>query len=273
MKGVVSGVRDYGNRMGIPTVNGAIYFDRRYLGNPLVYCGNVGLIPRDKSFKQPQAGDHIVALGGPHRPRRHPRRHVQFGRTDQPERKPLGRSRADRQRDHRKNGARRAARRPRPRAVQRRDRLRRRRIFQRRRRDGRRDRGRSLARQGAGQIRRALVHRNLDFRSPGADGPVGAARDAGPSWRALCESEGVEATVIGRFVPTGRLRAQIRRSTRWPIWTCGSCTTAGPPVVREAVYQPPPPRPFAWPTTPLDPADLTTRRGFSARSTWPASIG
>ncbi len=64
MQGVVAGVRDYGNRMGIPTVNGAVYFDRRYLGNPLVYCGNVGLIPRDKSFKQPQPGDLIVAVGG-----------------------------------------------------------------------------------------------------------------------------------------------------------------------------------------------------------------
>ena len=64
MQGVVAGVRDYGNRMGIPTVNGAIYFDPRYLGNPLVYCGNVGLIPRDKSFKEPMPGDHIVALGG-----------------------------------------------------------------------------------------------------------------------------------------------------------------------------------------------------------------
>ena len=64
MKGVVSGVRDYGNRMGIPTVNGAIFFDERYLGNPLVYCGNVGLIPRDKSFKQVQAGDWIVSIGG-----------------------------------------------------------------------------------------------------------------------------------------------------------------------------------------------------------------
>ena len=60
MKGVVAGVRDYGNRMGIPTVNGAIYFDPRYLGNPLVYCGNVGLLPRDKVRKQPQAGDRIV---------------------------------------------------------------------------------------------------------------------------------------------------------------------------------------------------------------------
>ena len=64
MQGVVSGVRDYGNRMGIPTVNGAVYFDARYLGNPLVYCGNVGLVPRDKSFKAPQAGDYVVAVGG-----------------------------------------------------------------------------------------------------------------------------------------------------------------------------------------------------------------
>lgn len=64
MRGVVSGVRDYGNRMGIPTVNGAVYFDPRYLGNPLVYCGNVGLIPVDKSFKEPQPNDLIVSIGG-----------------------------------------------------------------------------------------------------------------------------------------------------------------------------------------------------------------
>ena len=64
MKGVVSGVRDYGNRMGIPTVNGAVYFDRRYLGNPLVYCGNVGILPHDKSFKKTQPGDLIVTIGG-----------------------------------------------------------------------------------------------------------------------------------------------------------------------------------------------------------------
>ncbi|MFN3151904.1 phosphoribosylformylglycinamidine synthase subunit PurL, partial [Bremerella sp.] len=64
MKGVVSGVRDYGNRMGIPTVNGAVYFDERYLGNPLVYCGNVGLIPVDMSFKEVKPNDLIVAVGG-----------------------------------------------------------------------------------------------------------------------------------------------------------------------------------------------------------------
>jgi phosphoribosylformylglycinamidine synthase len=64
MRGVVSGVRDYGNRMGIPTVNGAIYFDPRYVGNPLVFCGNVGLVPHDKAFKAAQPGDFIVAVGG-----------------------------------------------------------------------------------------------------------------------------------------------------------------------------------------------------------------
>ena len=64
MKGVVAGVRDYGNRMGIPTVNGAIYFDPRYLANPLVYCGNIGLIPRDKSHKETRPDDLIVAVGG-----------------------------------------------------------------------------------------------------------------------------------------------------------------------------------------------------------------
>lgn len=64
MKGVVAGVRDYGNRMGIPTVNGAIYFDDRYLGNPLVYCGNIGLMDKDKAFKHPQSGNLIVVVGG-----------------------------------------------------------------------------------------------------------------------------------------------------------------------------------------------------------------
>jgi len=64
MKGVVAGVRDYGNRMGIPTVNGAIYFDDRYLANPLVYCGNIGLMDKDKCFKNPQSGNLIVMVGG-----------------------------------------------------------------------------------------------------------------------------------------------------------------------------------------------------------------
>ena len=64
MKGVVSGVRDYGNRMGIPTVNGAVYFDDRYLGNPLVYCGNVGILDKNKCFKHERSGNLIMVVGG-----------------------------------------------------------------------------------------------------------------------------------------------------------------------------------------------------------------
>ncbi|MEE9394539.1 MAG: phosphoribosylformylglycinamidine synthase subunit PurL [Planctomycetota bacterium] len=64
LKGVVSGVRDYGNRMGIPTVNGGLFFDERYTGNPLVYAGTVGIIPKDRCLKETKPGDKIVALGG-----------------------------------------------------------------------------------------------------------------------------------------------------------------------------------------------------------------
>ncbi|MFA6130194.1 MAG: phosphoribosylformylglycinamidine synthase subunit PurL [Candidatus Omnitrophota bacterium] len=64
MKGVVSGVRDYGNKMGIPTVNGAILFHEHFAGNPLVYCGTVGIMPKNKSFKKTNVGDLVVVLGG-----------------------------------------------------------------------------------------------------------------------------------------------------------------------------------------------------------------
>ena len=64
MRGVVSGVRDYGNRMGIPTVNGAIRFDPRYVGNPLVFCGTAGLIPKKHIGKAARIGDHVLVIGG-----------------------------------------------------------------------------------------------------------------------------------------------------------------------------------------------------------------
>lgn len=64
MKGVVAGVRDYGNRMGIPTSNGAVLFDKDFVGNPLVFCGNVGIMPKNKSFKRVRKGDLIVVVGG-----------------------------------------------------------------------------------------------------------------------------------------------------------------------------------------------------------------
>ena len=61
---VVAGVRDYGNRMGIPTVNGAVWFDDRHIGNPLVFAGSIGVMPRDLIAGDAQPGDLIVALGG-----------------------------------------------------------------------------------------------------------------------------------------------------------------------------------------------------------------
>jgi phosphoribosylformylglycinamidine synthase len=64
MQGVVAGVRDYGNRMGIPTISGAICFDDRYVANPLVFCGTVGIIPIDRAVKKALAGDGIVVVGG-----------------------------------------------------------------------------------------------------------------------------------------------------------------------------------------------------------------
>jgi phosphoribosylformylglycinamidine synthase II len=63
-KGVVSGVRDYGNKMGIPTVNGAILFHEGFVGNPLVYCGTAGIMPKDKSSKLTSTGELVVVVGG-----------------------------------------------------------------------------------------------------------------------------------------------------------------------------------------------------------------
>ncbi|MBI3312406.1 MAG: phosphoribosylformylglycinamidine synthase subunit PurL [Candidatus Omnitrophica bacterium] len=64
IKGVVAGVKDYGNKMGIPTVNGAVLFDERFVGNPLVYCGNVGLLPTGKVQKEIRPGMAAVVVGG-----------------------------------------------------------------------------------------------------------------------------------------------------------------------------------------------------------------
>lgn len=62
--GVVAGVQDYGNKIGIPTVNGAILYDEGYTANPLVFCGCVGIAPKGKHKKDPQVGDRVVVLGG-----------------------------------------------------------------------------------------------------------------------------------------------------------------------------------------------------------------
>jgi len=63
-RGVIAGIEDYGNKMGIPTVSGAILYDDGYVANPLVYCGCVGLARKDQHPRDPQPGDLCVALGG-----------------------------------------------------------------------------------------------------------------------------------------------------------------------------------------------------------------
>ncbi len=62
--GVVHGIEDYGNKMGIPTVAGAVRYARGYTQNPLVFCGCVGILPRGSHRTDPRPGDAIVALGG-----------------------------------------------------------------------------------------------------------------------------------------------------------------------------------------------------------------
>lgn len=70
LRGVHAGVRVGGNESGIPTVNGAIVFDDRYIGKPLVYCGTVGIMPRNlpdgrpSHVKTPVAGDIVYMVGG-----------------------------------------------------------------------------------------------------------------------------------------------------------------------------------------------------------------
>ena len=62
--GVTAGISAYGNNMGIPTVNGAIYFDDSYTGNVIVYCGCIGLLPLNKYAKNGKVGDFVVLAGG-----------------------------------------------------------------------------------------------------------------------------------------------------------------------------------------------------------------
>ena len=63
-EGVVHGVEDYGNKMGIPTVNGAILYHPGYTANPLVYCGCLGLLPHGAHPTGARPGDLIIAIGG-----------------------------------------------------------------------------------------------------------------------------------------------------------------------------------------------------------------
>jgi phosphoribosylformylglycinamidine synthase II len=63
-EGVVAGVADYGNKIGLPTVAGAVLYDRGFTTNPLVFCGCIGAAPDRPRPDGPFPGDRVVVLGG-----------------------------------------------------------------------------------------------------------------------------------------------------------------------------------------------------------------
>ncbi|MDO4575773.1 MAG: phosphoribosylformylglycinamidine synthase subunit PurL [Planctomycetia bacterium] len=245
MRGVVAGVRDYGNRMGIPTVNGAVYFDERYLGNPLVYCGNVGLIPVDKSFKKTLPNDLIVAVGG--RTGRDGIHGATFSSVE-----------LTHDSDVLSGGA-----------VQIGNAITEKMVL-----DillEARDRGlyTAVTDCGAGGFSSAvgemgeeigaevhldkipLKYEGLSYSemwiSEAQERMVfSVTEEKWPEFKALCESEGVEAVVLGRFVPTGRLELWYH-DTKVADLSMQFMHKGRPPVVREAVYQAPETVPMEMP--------------------------
>ncbi|MBT3584953.1 MAG: phosphoribosylformylglycinamidine synthase, partial [Halobacteriovoraceae bacterium] len=70
LEGVHLGVEDGGNKSGIPTVNGAFFFEENFAGKPLVFVGTVGALPqklpdgRNTSSKNANSKDRIFMIGG-----------------------------------------------------------------------------------------------------------------------------------------------------------------------------------------------------------------
>ncbi|MBM4273853.1 MAG: phosphoribosylformylglycinamidine synthase [Deltaproteobacteria bacterium] len=69
LDGVVEGVKDGGNKSGVPTINGSLYFDESYLGKCLVFVGALGLLPNEVlgesgAAKKARPGDLIMMCGG-----------------------------------------------------------------------------------------------------------------------------------------------------------------------------------------------------------------
>ena len=63
--GIVAGISDYGNRIGIPTCAGMIYFDEGYVGNCVVNVGCVGIMRKsDLRRSMAKSGEWLVLVGG-----------------------------------------------------------------------------------------------------------------------------------------------------------------------------------------------------------------
>lgn len=246
MKGVVAGVRDYGNRMGIPTINGAVYFDERYLGNPLVYCGNIGLIPKDKSFKSPKPNDLIVAMGG--RTGRDGIHGATFSSAE-----------LTHESEELSGGA-----------VQIGNAITEKMVLDILMEAQRRELYNAVTDCGAGGFSSAVgemgekigaevwleripvKYEGLSYTemwiSEAQERMVFAVPEE--KWEELeelCTSEGVEATVIGRYVPTGRLELKYNDKKVADL-TMKFLHDGRPPVVRKAVYQPPATKPLDVPS-------------------------
>ncbi len=245
MNGVVEGVRDYGNRMGIPTVNGAICFDERYLGNPLVFCGNVGLIPHEMSFGKPQPNDLAVAIGGrTGRDGIHGATFSSAELTHESESLSGGAVQIGNAVEEKKVADVLLA---------------------------ARDRGlyNAVTDCGAGGFSSAIGEMGEEIgaevwleKAPlKYDGlsyteiwiseaqermVVSVSDDKWEELRQLCESEGVEATAIARFTPTGNLKLTYHGETVGEL-PMSLLHNGRPPVVREATYTPPAVTPFEAP--------------------------
>jgi phosphoribosylformylglycinamidine synthase subunit PurSL len=63
-EGVIAGVRDYGNRIGLPTAVGSLYYGEGYIANPIVIAGSLGVMPVGFDQKEPRVGDLAVLMGG-----------------------------------------------------------------------------------------------------------------------------------------------------------------------------------------------------------------
>ncbi len=66
MNRVIAGIRDYGNRVGIPTIAGSVDFDESYNTIPLVNAGCIGIVKKDKIVRSfvNKVGDLLIVCGG-----------------------------------------------------------------------------------------------------------------------------------------------------------------------------------------------------------------
>ncbi len=65
LAGIVEGIADYGNAIGVPTVGGSVDTHESYVGNPLVNVGCVGLLPADRlvTARAREPGNRLVLVG------------------------------------------------------------------------------------------------------------------------------------------------------------------------------------------------------------------